>query len=350
MPGARAGVLAPAFRRGNPQRLAAKTGRKDWPQRTGRKGLDRAGGFAAQDATMWGLALCLVLAAPGDAPGGHLYRRDPAVPRSHSPPPAHRAAPPRSRYNITIPLDPPGQGPPRPRVTGPAGRPLVVIDPGHGGHDPGASAPGGRLREKDVTLSVARKIRDALIASGRVRVALTRDDDRFLVLHERSQAARAVGADLFISIHADSAGNGDATGATVYTLSEVASDREAAALAARENKADVINGVDLGRQNAQVSSILIDLAQRETMGASSDFADILKREAAGLIPFRDGFHRMAGFIVLKAPDTPAVLLEIGYLTNPADAARLASREGQARIAEGVRKAVEIHFARRSARR
>jgi N-acetylmuramoyl-L-alanine amidase len=299
---------------------------------------------------MWGMAVCLMFAIPADAPGADLHRRDSALLRSHVPRPVHRAAPPRSRYNITIPLDPPGQGPPRPRIVGPAGRPLVVIDPGHGGHDPGASMPGGRLREKDVTLSVARRIRDALIESGRVRVALTREDDRFLVLHERSQIARSVGADLFISIHADSAGNSGATGATVYTLSEVASDREAAALAARENKADVINGVDLGRQNAQVSSILIDLAQRETMGASSEFADILKREAAGLIPFREGFHRMAGFIVLKAPDTPAVLLEVGYLTNTADAARLASNDGQARIAEGVRKAVEIYFARRSARR
>jgi N-acetylmuramoyl-L-alanine amidase len=183
-----------------------------------------------------------------------------------------------------------------------------------------------------------------------VRVALVREDDRFYVLRERTAIARNIGADLFISVHADSAGASEASGATIYTLSEVASDREAAALAARENKSDIINGVNLSGENADIANILVDLAQRETMNASAGFAQLLRRESAGLIPFRTGYHRMAGFAVLKAPDTPAILLETGYLTNADDVRRLASPEGQKRIAQGVRKAVEIHFAKRMAQR
>ena len=260
--------------------------------------------------------------------------------------PLHRAKPPRSRYSLTIPLDPPLPGLPKPTIYGPAGRPLVVIDAGHGGHDPGAVSPENNAREKDLTLSVARAIKDELLKSGRVRVALTREDDRFLVLAERSAIARNIGADLFISIHADSAQNDTATGATLYTLSEVASDREAQILAQRENKADIVNGVNLGGSNAPVASILLDLAQRETMGASAGFADLLKREGAGLVPFRAGYHRMAGFVVLKAPDTPAVLFEVGYVTNPEDVERLRSKSGPQNIATAIRKAVNIHFARK----
>ncbi len=262
---------------------------------------------------------------------------------------AHRSAPPRSRYSVTIPLAPPGRGVPRPKIYGPAGRPLVVIDAGHGGHDPGAISPHGGRHEKELTLAVARRMKDELLASGRVRVALTREDDRYLVLRERSAIARNIGADLFISVHADSAGS-PATGATIYTLSEVASDREAAQLAARENKADIINGVNLSGENADIASILVDLAQRETMNASSGFADLLKREGSRHMPFRADYHRMAGFAVLKAPDTPAILLEIGYLTSESDVERLFSEQGQKNIATAVRKAVEIHFARRLAMR
>ncbi len=269
--------------------------------------------------------------------------------------PAYRVAernsakPPRSRYSLTIPLDPPQAGPPRPRVFGRADRPLVVIDAGHGGHDPGAISPQTATREKDVTLGVARAIRDELLKGGRVRVALTRDDDRFLILQERAEIARGLKADLFISVHADAAAATEASGATIYTLSEVASDRKAAQLAARENKSDIINGVNLRGEGADVSSILIDLAQRETMNASARFADLLKREGSAM-PFRSDYHRMAGFAVLKAPDTPAILLEVGYLTNPADVERITSAEGKAAIATGIRRAVDVHFARRFASR
>ncbi|TVV72697.1 N-acetylmuramoyl-L-alanine amidase family protein, partial [Sphingomonas solaris] len=228
-------------------------------------------------------------------------------------------------------------------------RPLVVIDAGHGGHDPGAPGVDGRHREKEVTLKIARAIRDELKSSGRVRVALTRDDDRFLILGERREIARRLKADLFISIHADSAPNPAARGATIYTLSEVASDRVAAQLAARENRADILNGVDLGGESSEVSSILLDLAQRETMNVSASFAALLQREMSPNVPFRTEFHRFAGLVVLKAPDVPSVLLETGYMSNAEDEALLLSPDYQRNIAIGVRRAVETHFARRLAR-
>lgn len=256
----------------------------------------------------------------------------------------------RPRYKVSRPVPPAAKRLPLPRVQGDDRRPLVVIDAGHGGVDPGAINPVTGLREKDVTLRIAREIRDALLASGRVRVALTRDADKFLVLRERYGVARRLKADLFISVHCDSTGNENATGASVYTLSEVASDKEAARLAARENKADVIGGINLGEAGADVSSILIDLTQRETMNHSAGFARLLGREAEGLVPLKPSFHRMASLMVLKAPDMPSVLFETGYISNPQDAAFLASDEGRGRIAESVKRAVEVHFARRLAAR
>ena len=261
---------------------------------------------------------------------------------------AHRAVPPRSRFSVTIDIPAARPGLPRPRIMGPTGRPLVVIDAGHGGHDPGATGAAGIL-EKDLTLVLAKDIRDELLKGGRVRVALTREDDRFLVLQERVQIARGIRADLFISIHADSAPGSDASGATIYTLSEVASGRNAASLATRENRADVINGVNLGTESSDVSSILIDLAQRETMNASARFADLVKREGRA-VPFKHDYHQMAGFAVLKAPDTPAILLEAGYISSVADVARLTSVAGKRAIAQSLRRAVEVHFARRMALR
>ncbi len=251
-------------------------------------------------------------------------------------------------YSVSVPVPPPSKTLALPRIDGDPGRPLVVIDAGHGGFDPGAISPTTGLKEKDVTLRIAKAIRDELLKSGRVRVALTREDDRFLVLQERYGVARKLHADLFISIHCDSVGSGDASGASVYTLSEVASDKEAAKLAARENKADVIAGVDLDGENADVSSILIDLTQRETMNASAAFARLLGREAEPNIPLRPGFHKFASLVVLKAPDMPSVLFETGYISNPKDAAFLDSPEGRRRIAESVERAVEINFARKLA--
>ncbi|MBB5684746.1 N-acetylmuramoyl-L-alanine amidase family protein [Sphingobium boeckii] len=259
-----------------------------------------------------------------------------------------RRPPPRSKYNLTIKLDPPRKAPPLPRILGPAGRPLVVIDAGHGGHDPGALSPYGGQREKEATLTLARAIRDRLVESGRVRVALTREDDRFIVLNQRYEIARRLKANLFLSIHADSAANPLASGATIYTLSEIASDREAARLAARENKADILNGVNLGGASGDVSSILIDLTQRETMEISSQFAALLRRES-GNVPFRTDYHRFAALIVLKAPDVPSVLFETGYLSNEADAAFIFSRQGRESIVDGAASAIETHFAKRAAK-
>jgi len=274
--------------------------------------------------------------------------QEPALPTvapfAYLPSVSRAATPPRSRYSLTIALDPPLPARPLPVISGPPGRPLVVIDAGHGGHDPGASGTNG-AREKDVTLATARAVRDELLRGGRVRVALTRDTDTFLILQERAEIARAMKADLFLSIHADAAPIDGAVGATVYTLSEVASDTRAQQLAQRENKADIINGVNLSGTSNAVSSILIDLAQRETMNASARFAGLLRREGRD-IPFRRDFHQMAGFAVLKAPDTPAALFEVGYLTNPEDLARITSATGQAAIAQGIRRAVEIFLARR----
>ncbi len=255
--------------------------------------------------------------------------------------------PPRGRVRVSVPVPPPAAGVALPRVEGEADRPLVVIDAGHGGVDPGAINPDTGLREKDVTLRIARAIRTALLDSGRVRVALTRDDDRYILHRERFGMARRLKADLFISIHCDSVGEGTPSGATAYTLSDVASDKEAARLAARENKADVIAGVNLDR-NADVSSLLIDLTQRETMNASAGFARLLGREARPLIPTKADFHRTASLLVLKAPDMPSILFETGYLSTPSDAAFLDSREGRAKIAQSVQRAVDVYFARRLA--
>jgi N-acetylmuramoyl-L-alanine amidase len=234
-----------------------------------------------------------------------------------------------------------------PKIEGPrnASLPLVVIDPGHGGHDPGSSSSDGNEREKNVALAIARAIRDELVESGRVRVALTRSDDRFLILGERREIARALHADLFISVHCDSAPSSAARGASIYTLSETSSDRVAAALAARENKADLINGVDLSSASNDVSSILIDLAQRETMNTSSAFAATLERELSPLIGLKSNFHKFAGLMVLKAPDVPSVLLETGYISNDDDLALLTSTGYRRKLALGVRRAIEAHFAR-----
>lgn len=274
-------------------------------------------------------------------------------PRTSLQPPARfRAKPPGKRYSVSVPIGQARPALPLPRIEGPddARLPLVVIDAGHGGHDPGAISPHSGKREKDITLAIARAIRDDLIASGRVRVALTRADDRFLVLEERFGIARRLKADLFISVHADAAENDQARGASIYTLSEVASDREAARLAARENKANMINGVDLGRHSSAVSSILLDLTQRETMNIASDFARLLQREAADDLSFRTTAHRFASFVVLKAPDMPSVLFETGFLSNKEDAEFLASAAGQKKVARGVREAVQLHFARQVAAR
>ena len=243
----------------------------------------------------------------------------------------------------------PAAPPPRQRL---AGRlPVVVIDAGHGGKDVGTiSVLGEKKYEKDVVLAIAKAIKKELDASGRVKAILTRDDDTYLRHRDRFGIARHSNASLFISVHADSAPVPNASGATVYTLSENASDAEAARLAAKENRSDIIAGVDLAVETNEVTDILIDLAQRETMNTSAEFAAILQREMREDIKVRSQFHRFAGFLVLKAPDVPSVLLETGYLSNEEDSKFLFSTSGQQRIAKAVRRAVEAHFLRRLAQR
>jgi N-acetylmuramoyl-L-alanine amidase len=237
-----------------------------------------------------------------------------------------------------------------PKIAGPldASRPLVVIDAGHGGHDPGAGRP--PLVEKELTLRLAQAVRDELLRRGGIRVAMTRDDDRFLLLPERSGIARRLKADLFLSIHADSVeGSGEARGASVYTLSERGTSETAARLAARENRADTINGVSLASTSDAVSAILVDLSQREAQAKSEEFARLILREIAGKLRLHDQGVQSAAFVVLKSPDMPSVLFESGYVSNPEEAAMLASPEGRATFAKATAQAVRAYFARQSRR-
>lgn len=231
-------------------------------------------------------------------------------------------------------------------------RKIIVIDAGHGGVDPGAISVSGAY-EKDITLPMALALKKALERDGRYKVVLTRSTDVFLRLRERVEVARAAGADLFISLHADSVGSPIGAqavrGASVYTLSEQASDKEAEALAAKENKADIIAGVDLGGKSIDVSNILIDLAQRESMNEAARFAALLVDDLKDVVPVLDRSHRYAGFAVLKAPDIPSVLIEMGYLSNRADEQRLRSDAQRAKLAASMRHSVDSFFANRQAR-
>ena len=233
-----------------------------------------------------------------------------------------------------------------PQIDGPddGSRPLVVIDPGHGGHDPGATGAGG-LKEARLTLTLARALRDRLVEQGRVRVALTRDSDRFLVLAERYGIARRLNADLFISIHADAAADDGARGATIYTLGEQASDAEAARIAARENRADTVNGVALGGQRGDVAAILLDLSRRTTAERSDLFAGLVLREARSSLTFRREPRKSAAFVVLKSPDVPSILFEAGYISNAKDAQRMLGPEAQASFSRAFARAIEAYFAR-----
>ena len=251
-------------------------------------------------------------------------------------------------YVIRIELPDPDAGVGLPPIAGPddPSRPLVVIDAGHGGHDPGASGDG--LKEKALALGLARALRDQLLRDGGVRVALTRDDDRFLVLEERAEIARALGADLFLSIHADSAGDqAGISGASVYTLSTKASSQAAARFAARENSADMVNGVRLAGQDENVNAILVELSQRRTQEQSDEFASLIVREGAGALDFHPQAQRSAALVVLRAPDVPSALFEAGFISNPDEAGRLASPAGQRRFAEAMARAIRVYFARQA---
>ena len=225
------------------------------------------------------------------------------------------------------------------------GRPLVLIDPGHGGRDPGATAVSGEVREKDLALQLGRELRDKLAADGRVRIAMTRDDDRYLTLDQRSALARRLGASLYVSVHMDSAPNPLARGASVYSLSDVASDAEAERLAASENRAlDYSAGSD-----GSVRAILSDLVLRSQMTASANLAERLVRTSQGRVELRPQPHRFADFHVLRSAGVPAVLFEAGYISNVDDEAMLRDPRKRAQIVAALARTIEADVAARSIR-
>ena len=226
-------------------------------------------------------------------------------------------------------------------------RPTIVVDAGHGGVDPGAIGVSG-LFEKDLTLRYARALMEALEATGRYRAVMTRDDDVFLELRERLTLAERTGGDLFLSLHANTNSSRSLRGASVYTLSETASDSEAEALAAKENKADIIGGVDLTNQTEVVSQILIDLAQRETMNLSKSFANTLVGELGERTTLLRNTHRFGGFAVLKSPTVPSVLVEIGYMSNREEERLLLSEAHRAKIVDAITEALDQYFQRQQA--
>ena len=220
---------------------------------------------------------------------------------------------------------------------------IIVIDPGHGGIDPGAVGL-NRIKEKDVVLAVGARLRDALEQTGQFEVIMTRDSDRFLSLPDRVAVARDGSADLFIALHADTVRGPAASGATIYTLSDTASDAEAEALAEKENRTDIIHGIDLGAESEEVADILIDLVQRESKHHAMVFARKAVAEMKKVTVFTGKPLRSAGFVVLKAPDVPSVLVELGYLSTRQDAEQLVNPKWQAKVAEALAAAVARHFA------
>lgn len=228
-------------------------------------------------------------------------------------------------------------------------RPLVVIDPGHGGVDFGTVATTG-VTEKSIVLDFALALRDRIERAGKFRVVMTRTDDSFVPLSDRVRMARLRQAALLISIHADALrkGEGAAQGATVYTVSDTASDAEAARLAENENRADVIAGIDLSREPDDVADILIDLAQRETKGFSVQFAKVLIAEMRKVARLHKQPLKSAGFKVLKAPDVPSVLIELGYVSSKDDLRLLTSDAWRAKTAGSMAQAVDTFFSTRVA--
>ena len=244
---------------------------------------------------------------------------------------AFTASPPRARPE-----------PAREARTSPPGKHVIVLDPGHGGVDPGTIGVNG-VYEKDVTLALARELQARLASAGGYHVILTRDADYFVKLRDRLATARRAQAELFISLHADAIKNRRHRGASVYTLSKDASDGEAAALAEKENRADIIAGLDLSDQDDLLSKILINLVQRESGNDSVRFANLLIPEIAKDAVVLRNSRRQAGFAVLKAPDVPSVLVELGYLSNPKDEALLSSAKGRNLLIEALVRGIDRFF-------
>lgn len=255
------------------------------------------------------------------------------------------AAPTKRKANAASPAKktPPSAVPARPK--------LIALDPGHGGKDPGAHGSRG-TQEKTVVLAIAREVQKQLLAGGGYRVMLTRNSDTYIALRERVARAQAAKADLFLSLHADSHSDSDVRGASVYTLSEEATDREAAALAARENRADaVVSGMRLAGRNDDVASTLVAMAQRGTVNDSRRLAETIVqtfgKNGVRLLPRT---HRQAGFAVLTSPEIPAALVELGYLSNAQDEKLLTVRQHQMALARALRGSVDAFFAATATRK
>ncbi len=280
---------------------------------------------------------------------------EPAAPEAPAAPePQDRSSKAPGSDAVPVPRPRPGKmlaskSPPADPVAKPRNRQrIIVLDPGHGGIDPGALSRGNKTKEKEIVLSFSLSLKKLLEKSGRYKVVLTREDDRFLPLRERVEIARNAEADLFLSIHADSIRRRSVRGATVYTVSDEASDEEAAELAQKENRADIIAGVDLATESEEIAGILIDLAQRETKNYSVSIAKKLVRHMTPLTRMNGRPLRSAGFRVLKAPDIPSVLLELGYLSSRADEKLLVSKRWRDKVAKGVSAAIDGYFATRLA--
>jgi N-acetylmuramoyl-L-alanine amidase len=294
------------------------------------------------------------------APSPKPMPRQQALPRELPPlKPAQPMAPPPT---LTQPTTPPTPAAPIPEVKAqpvsppviaapvpvqkPSSiKPLIAIDAGHGGKDPGAQGSGKTL-EKEITLNYARALKDALLDTGRYRVVMTRWEDEYLPLRDRTKFAKKSGADLFVSLHADSAPSVSARGLSIYTLSEEASDSEAAMLAAQENKVDMIYGMDLTHEDKDVANILIDLAQRDTKNKSIELADRLVQAFSGKVNLLPNTHRFAGFAVLKLPDTPSVLVEIGFISHPEEERLMKTAAHRSRVISGIIRGIDSYFANR----
>jgi N-acetylmuramoyl-L-alanine amidase len=239
---------------------------------------------------------------------------------------------------------------PKPAPGPPDKRPVIVIDPGHGGEDYGTQAGGADFMEKNLVLSFGLALRDRIEKSGKYRVVMTRTDDTFIALPDRVKVARSEAAALFISIHADALprGEGDARGATIYTLSDKATDSDAERLADAENKSDAIAGVNLTDEPTEVADILIDLVQRETKTFSNRFARILMGEMKTTVRMHKHPLKSAGFRVLKAPDVPSVLVELGYVSNKADLEHLVSENWRSRTVGSMAQAIDAFLTKRQA--
>jgi N-acetylmuramoyl-L-alanine amidase len=264
------------------------------------------------------------------------------------PPPLPQAETASMAVRTLPPLPAPGEPPGLPRRDK-GSRPTIVIDPGHGGVDPGTIGVGG-IFEKNITMAVAKELKRQLEQTGRYRVVLTRERDIFVPLRERVARARDANADLFISLHADSIHDPSVRGLSIYTLSDKASDHEAERLADEENRADALAGVDLGNENDEVAAILINLAQRNTMNESKHLASLLLHQLSERTDLLQPPSRQAGLAVLTAPDVPAVLIEMGYLSNRDEALKLQSAEHRKELAAAILRGVDAFFAEAAALR